>query len=154
GYVRESAACRRRLLPEWNGTPVPAGEARSLRQQLALQPARVRTTWLGRRLAGVLDFVQSRGSVQGLDDQMRCLADNDALALDGSYSLLRFISWAIPILGFLGTVLGITQAISGVTPEILEKSLSTVTDGLATAFDTTALALFLTMILMFVSFLV
>src|SRR5205807_1550371 len=68
--------------------------------------------------------------------------------------LTRFITWAIPILGFLGTVLGITGAISGVTPEVLEKSLSTVTDGLALAFDTTALGLALTMVTMFCSFVV
>jgi len=82
------------------------------------------------------------------------LTDNDAIALEGSYSLTRFITWAIPILGFLGTVLGITGAIAGVTPEVLEKSLSTVTDGLALAFDTTALGLALTMITMFCSFVV
>src|SRR5262249_18046275 len=64
------------------------------------------------------------------------------------------ITWAIPILGFLGTVLGITKAISGVTPERLENDLSTVTDGLALAFDATALALGLTMLTMFLSFLV
>ncbi|MHB8736526.1 MAG: MotA/TolQ/ExbB proton channel family protein, partial [Terriglobales bacterium] len=85
---------------------------------------------------------------------MRALLDNDALTLEGSYSLTRFITWAIPILGFLGTVLGITQAISGATPEVLEKNLSQVTDGLAYAFDATALALALTMITMFCSFLV
>src|SRR5205085_5071560 len=101
-----------------------------------------------------LDFLKNRGSARGLDDQLRALADEDALALDGSYSLTRFITWAIPILGFLGTVLGITGAISGVTPEVLENSLSTVTDGLALAFDATALGLALTMTTMFLSFLV
>src|SRR5207244_8605518 len=101
-----------------------------------------------------LEFVHSRGSANQLDDHLRSLADADALVHEESYSLLRFITWAIPILGFLGTVLGITGAISGVTPEILERSLSHVTDGLALAFDTTALALGLTMLLMFSSFLV
>src|SRR5205814_837286 len=106
------------------------------------------------RTRAVLDFLCSRGSANELDDQLRTLTDNDALALEGTYSLTRFITWAIPILGFLGTVLGITQAISGVTPEVLEKSLSTVTDGLALAFDTTALGLALTMVTMFFSFVV
>src|SRR5437763_674370 len=82
------------------------------------------------------------------------LADADALAMEGSYALTRFITWAVPILGFLGTVLGITGAISNVSPEVLEKSLSGVTGGLAFAFDATALALGLTMITMFCSFLV
>jgi hypothetical protein len=103
---------------------------------------------------GVLDFVRSRKSAAELDDHLRTLADNDAVALEGSYSLVRFITWAIPILGFLGTVLGITGAIAGVTPKKLEHDLSKVTDGLSLAFDATALALGLTMIIMFLSFLV
>src|SRR5262249_50114828 len=100
------------------------------------------------------DFLRRRGSAQELDDHLRDLADADALALENSYSLVRFITWAIPILGFLGTVLGITGAISGVTPDKLEHDLNSVTDGLAMAFDTTALALGLTMITMFLTFLV
>src|SRR5207244_5326669 len=114
----------------------------------------LQTTLIVRRADAILDFLCSRGSAADLDDHLRSLADTDALALEGSYALTRFITWAVPILGFLGTVLGITGAISGVTPEVLENSLSTVTDGLALAFDTTALALGLTMLLMFSSFLV
>src|SRR5207237_7353430 len=99
-------------------------------------------------------FLVFRASAADLDDHLRCLADADALALEGSYALTRFITWAIPILGFLGTVLGITQSIFGITPEKLENSLSEVTDGLALAFDATALALALTMLTMFLSFMV
>ena len=128
--------------------PALAGE---LARHLKNQPDIWRESFLGRRLATALDFVNRRKSAQDLDDQLRQLADNDAMGLEGSYALTRFITWAIPILGFLGTVLGITGAIAGVTPEVLEESLSTVTDGLALAFDSTALALALTMVLMFVA---
>jgi hypothetical protein len=103
---------------------------------------------------GVLDFLRQRGSADDLDDQLRAAADADAMGMENSYALTRFITWAIPILGFLGTVLGITGAIAGITPEVLEKSLSSVTDGLALSFDATALALGLTMITMFCTFLV
>jgi hypothetical protein len=109
---------------------------------------------LGRRLLACLDFLGRRGATPEFDDQVRCLADNDAVALENSYGLIRFITWAVPILGFLGTVLGITKAIAGVTPERLENDLSSVTDGLAEAFDTTALALALTMLTMALSFIV
>ena len=67
-------------------------------------------------MPGILNFVASRNSAAGLDDQMRVLSDNDAMALDSSYALMRFIIWAMPILGFLGTVLGITAAIAGIDP--------------------------------------
>jgi hypothetical protein len=154
GYRSERSACRLTVLPPWDGKPVPIAEAGPLWDAARQAAGRRLNTYLVRRVAAVLDFVRARGSVAELDDHLRTLADNDALALENSYALVRFITWAIPILGFLGTVLGITGAISGVTPEVLEHSLSTVTDGLALAFDATALALGLTMVTMFLSFLV
>jgi biopolymer transport protein ExbB/TolQ len=152
--IAESRACGREILPGWDGQTVPVSQAEGFKAKLNDLPRPLRNTLIVRRTAAVLDFLASRGSANELDDQLRALADNDAIALEGSYGLTRFITWAIPILGFLGTVLGITTAIQGVSPEVLEKSLSTVTDGLALAFDATALALGLTMLTMFTSFLV
>jgi len=74
--------------------------------------------------------------------------------MHAGYASLRIIIWAIPILGFLGTVIGITVAIANLSPEALERSMSEVTQGLGVAFDTTAEALALTMILMFAKTLV
>lgn len=150
---REQAAFRTKILPAWDGTPLPVEEGPKLLADLARLPYRLQNSFLVCRVAAILDFVCSRRSADELDDQMRTLADNDAIALEGSYSLTRFITWAIPILGFLGTVLGITKSISHVTPEQLEKDLSQVTSGLALAFDATALGLALTMVTMFLSFL-
>jgi biopolymer transport protein ExbB/TolQ len=150
----ERRACRLALVPPWDGKTIPVEKAGELLARLKQLPARIQNTFMVQRIAAVLDFLCQRGSADELDDQLRNLADTDALALESSYALTRFITWAIPIIGFLGTVLGITGAISGVTPEVLEKSLSTVTDGLALAFDTTALALGLTMLTMFLSFIV
>jgi biopolymer transport protein ExbB/TolQ len=152
--VGERRACRAEVLPPWDGRPVPVAEAPKLLATVNGLPRGVQRSWLVNRVAGVLGFLASRGSAAELDDHLRDLADGDALALENSYALIRFITWAIPILGFLGTVLGITGAINGVTPEVLEHSLSTVTDGLALAFNATALALALTMITMFLTYLV
>jgi hypothetical protein len=150
----ERAACEAPVLPPWDGRPVPIGEAADLLAIVNRQPPRWRNTFLGRRVTAVLEFLCQRRSAADLDDHLRSLTDADALASEGSYALTRFITWAIPILGFLGTVLGITEAISGVTPEKLEHDISSLTDGLALAFDATALGLALTMVTMFCSFLV
>ncbi len=149
-WRRERAALNRSMLAPWDGKPVAAADARKLRDELRRQPEAAQATYLGRRIDGILDFVLNRGSASDLDDQIRTLADNDAMAMEGSYSLIRFISWAIPILGFLGTVLGITGAVANIDPDSL--NLKGVTGGLADAFDTTALALLLTMVLMFFQF--
>jgi biopolymer transport protein ExbB/TolQ len=153
-HVGERRACGADVLPPWDGRPVPVAEALKLLAGVNCLPRSIQKSWLVNRVAGVLDFLASRGSAAELDDHLRDRADGDAVSLENSYALIRFITWAIPILGFLGTVLGITGAISGVTPEVLEHDLSRVTDGLSLAFNATALALALTMVTMFLTYLV
>lgn len=80
--------------------------------------------------------------------------------LRGSYALPRFMIWAIPIIGFIGTVWGISNGISHFSDAMtatssvtdvsamLKESLPLVTNSLATAFDTTLLALLLSVPLM------
>jgi biopolymer transport protein ExbB/TolQ len=109
--------------------------------------------YLPRRLREALDFVTRTGSAADLEDHLKYLADLDAARAAQSYGLVRFIVWAIPIMGFLGTVIGITVAIANLSPTQLEN-ISGVVAGLGTAFDTTATALALSMLLMFVQFLV
>ena len=77
-------------------------------------------------------------------------------ASESSYALPRILVWAIPLLGFIGTVLGISKAVNGFssflenTAEVdqIKEGITTVTSGLAVAFDTTLLALFLSVVVM------
>jgi biopolymer transport protein ExbB/TolQ len=149
---RERYALGQKLVPSYDGKPIPTSDVTKLQQALNLLSNSVRNTAVGRRVANILNFVASRNSAADLDDQMRVLSDNDAIVLDGSYAYMRFMIWAMPILGFLGTVLGITAAIAGIDPEQLEKGgAGAVTDGLTQAFDATALALGLTLVAMFLN---
>jgi len=91
------------------------------------------------------------GTADGLEDHLKYLGDVDAARASQGYGLVRFIVWAIPIMGFLGTVIGITVAIASLSPTQLEN-ISGVVAGLGTAFDTTATALALSMVLMFLQF--
>ncbi len=151
---KEKTALRIKILPDWESKTLHPIESEKILAHIGTSPSWIRKTIVFRRFQYILEFVKQRGSAEDLDDQLRDFADSDSIEFETSFGLTRFISWAIPILGFLGTVLGITGAISGVTPEMLEKSMSTVTDGLALSFDATALALALTMICMFFSFMV
>ncbi len=117
-------------------------------------PARLRRTHLVQRVYNVCEYVRGRGSSERLEEHLKYLAELASERLYESYALVRTITWAVPIIGFLGTVIGITIAIANVTPEQLNASLGEVTGGLAIAFDTTALALTLSMLLVFGSFLV
>jgi hypothetical protein len=115
-------------------------------------PLAVQNGYLVRRLHEALDFVRRKGSADSIEQHLRHLEDQDAVRMHGGYSLVRIIVWAIPILGFLGTVIGITLALANLAPQALERSLTEVMAGLSVAFDTTAQALALTMVLMFVKF--
>ena len=106
---------------------------------------------LVRRLREALDLVVRTGDADGLQDHLKYLSDLDAARAGQSYALVRFVIWAIPIMGFLGTVIGITEAIANLSPTELEN-ITGVVAGLGVAFDTTATALALSMVLMLVQF--
>ncbi len=140
------------VLPE-----IPAGgqnplEAAELQASLPEAGAGEETAVV-RRLRDALDLVVRTGTADGLEDHLKYLSDLDAARAAASYGLVRFVVWAIPIMGFLGTVIGITVAIASLSPTQLEN-ISGVVAGLGTAFDTTATALALSMVLMFVQFLI
>jgi biopolymer transport protein ExbB/TolQ len=139
--------------------PVPfsgqrVDDCQGLLAQLDVLPVRLQESYLARRLREAVEFVRRKGSSDSLDAHLRHLEELDAVKMHSSYATLRIIIWAIPILGFLGTVIGITVAIASLSPTALEQSMSDVTKGLGVAFDTTAQALALTMILMFTKALV
>ncbi|GFE67789.1 MotA/TolQ/ExbB proton channel family protein [Chroococcus sp. FPU101] len=86
-----------------------------------------------------------------LDDSSFYLSSSES-----SYALPRILVWAIPLLGFIGTVFGISAAVNGFSGlldkagdiEQIKKGIGTVTTGLAIAFDTTLLALLLSILVM------
>ena len=77
-------------------------------------------------------------------------------ASETSYSVPRILVWAIPLLGFIGTVIGISGAVSGFSGflensgdvEQIKEGIGQVTSNLGLAFDTTLLALFLSVLVM------
>jgi len=141
------------ILPRSSSAEHSPGDCDVLLTRLDRLPRRRRGGRLAGRLRDAIGHVRRRGTADGLDDHLRYLAEADADRLYGGFAMVRVIIWAIPILGFLGTVIGITLAIANLAPDALESSLPEVTKGLGVAFDTTALALGLSIVLMFAQFL-
>ena len=114
------------------------------------------------RIVIALSNLRNLGRVSDVDDILRSQASNDESRMESSYSLLRGFVWAIPVLGFIGTVLGLSEAIgqfgtvlqSADDIEVIKTSLGGVTGGLATAFQTTlealVAALFIQLLMTFV----
>jgi len=101
------------------------------------------------RIVVALSNLRNLGRVADVDDILRSQAEQDESAVETSYSLVQGFVWAIPVLGFIGTVLGLSSAIgefSGVLGasadvEQISEALKGVTSGLSTAFETTLQAL-------------
>lgn len=106
------------------------------------------------RLRDVSQYLLGTKKREGLEEHLKYLADLSFEKMQRSFGLVRTITWAVPILGFLGTVIGITVALANVNLEQIQAAPDQVANGLAIAFDTTALALTLSMILVFGSYVV
>jgi flagellar motor component MotA len=63
---------------------------------------------------------------------------------EGDQSVIRYLAWVIPSLGFIGTVIGISQSLVYANSGDMDK----ITSLLGVAFDTTLVALVLSVILM------
>ncbi|MFZ9148960.1 MAG: MotA/TolQ/ExbB proton channel family protein [Vulcanococcus sp.] len=112
---------------------------------------------VGKRLLRLLDVWSSTGS----SFQLERSADSDVelyeLSSQSSFSLPKVLLWAIPLLGFIGTVIGMSSAVGSFDAVLsnadnvdgLKNGLTKVTSGLGTAFDTTYLALVVSVIFTF-----
>lgn len=154
GLAGQMGVMHRRLIVAKLSGGQPADDADLLLAELDDQPTYLQNTYMVRRLRMALEQVRRKGSADSIEEDLSRLEETDYARLNSGYGITRIIVWAIPILGFLGTVIGITIAIGKLSPEALETSLDAVTAGLSVAFDTTAIALALSLVLTFFMFFV
>lgn len=97
------------------------------------------------RITIALSNLRNLGRVADVDEILQTQAGHDESAMETSYSLVHGFVWAIPVLGFIGTVQGLSSAIGGfgsvlaTTSELgeIKGALQGVTGGLSIAFETT-----------------
>ena len=123
--------------------------ARQWKNTIEGLPRSTRAGALVRRLDELLTRQSQRGSTKHLADDLRELSSRDADNAHDSLGLVRIIVWAIPMLGFLGTVIGITQTLGGLDFTDGTAAVDRLKSGLYVAFDTTALGLVLSVVAIF-----
>ncbi|MFO0012505.1 MAG: MotA/TolQ/ExbB proton channel family protein [Planctomycetota bacterium] len=120
------------------------------------QKSSVLRSWLGQRVTEFVSRQVKRRNTKQMDEDLRDLADQDNDAQHASHGMIRIICWAMPMLGFLGTVLGISDTLGHMDAQALasgsQEAMNSLTSGLYVAFDTTAVGLILTMVAMFIQF--
>ncbi len=87
---------------------------------------------------------RTTGSLSELIDIVSIQIEVSQEKAEGDQSVIRYLSWVIPSLGFIGTVIGISQSLVYANSGDMEK----ITSLLGVAFDTTLVALVLSVFLM------
>ena len=118
-------------------------------------PKNLRDSIIVNRIRKALELFESRNNNNETADFIQTQSELDASRSIGSYAFIKVFLWAIPILGFIGTVMGLSKAVGSLAmgdntdPEALTESINNLTGGLGVAFDTTLLGLILSMLMSF-----
>ena len=88
------------------------------------------------------------GNVQNLSDAVESSVEAIAVRQDAENSMIRYLIWAIPSIGFIGTVRGIGEALS-LADKALAGDIAGMTNSLGVAFNSTLVALLISILLMF-----
>ncbi len=87
-------------------------------------------------------------NVQNLSDAIESSVEALAIRQDAENSMIRYLIWAIPSIGFIGTVRGIGEALSH-ADKALAGDIAGMTNSLGVAFNSTLVALLISIFLMF-----
>lgn len=131
----------RRVLPE---------DARTLARPLEALPQPERSFLLPRALRSALTRYGAKSSIQDVSNVVRDICDTEANRLDSELAMVRYITWAIPSIGFIGTVRGIGTAL-GNAHEAVAGNIAAVTASLGVAFNSTFVALLISIVIMFLT---
>ena len=146
--MREQDLLGRRLLDIPEGTSVLPEDAREYSRSLEALPDTEQDYLLPRTLLSALQRFATTGSIQAVSDTIKESCEVESDRLDSEMSMVRYIAWAIPSIGFIGTVRGIGDAL-GQAYKAVEGDISGVTVSLGVAFNSTFVALVLSIVIMF-----
>jgi len=123
-------------------------DSREYARQLQALPDEQRSLLLPRVLLAALDRFGATRNIQDVSSTTHTMVTTEAERLESELSMIRYLAWAIPSIGFIGTVRGIGAAL-GLANRAVEGDISGVTQNLGTAFNSTFIALLISIVLMF-----
>jgi biopolymer transport protein ExbB/TolQ len=103
---------------------------------------------LPRALLTALQRFGSTRNIQDVSEAVREVCETESNRLDSELSMVRYIIWAIPSIGFIGTVRGIGDAL-GQAHQAVQGDIAGVTASLGVAFNSTFIALVISIVIMF-----
>ncbi len=134
-------------LPE--GSAITAADTGPLIRRIQHLPKKMQDYLLPRVLLGTLERFASTHNIQDASTEVQNLCEEEADRLESELSIIRYIAWAIPSVGFIGTVRGIGDALAQ-AHRAVEGDITGVTQSLGVAFNSTFIALLISIVLMFI----
>tara|TARA_B110000090_G_scaffold203494_1_gene248168 strand:- start:884 stop:1648 length:765 start_codon:yes stop_codon:yes gene_type:complete len=116
-------------------------------------PEEIKETPLVKITSSALRRYAITGSIQNASEAITPALDSMAIKNEAELSVIKYITWAVPSIGFLGTVRGIGQAMSQAESAVA-GNIGPMTSSLGVSFNSTFVALLISVVLMlFVSYL-
>lgn len=148
GALHERKLLQQSLIPIPEGISVLPEDSRDYMRPLQALPEEEREFLLPRTLLAALQRFASTRNVQDVSEAVRATCEQESDRLDSELSMVRYIAWAIPSIGFIGTVRGIGDAL-GQANRAVEGDIAGVTESLGVAFNSTFIALVISIVIMF-----
>ena len=120
----------------------------ALREFEKIEDAETRNAPLIKTLSTAARRYVATEDVQNTSDAIVTGVEALAARIESGNSMIRYLIWAIPSIGFIGTVRGIGQALSQ-ADQALAGDISGMTNSLGVAFNSTLVALIISILLMF-----
>ena len=133
-------------LPE--SLPIGVEDTREIAQRIASLPGHLNDWLLPRALLTAIERFGATRNVQDVSTAARAVCESEGERMETELSIIRYIAWAIPSVGFIGTVRGIGNAL-GQAHRAVEGDITGVTSSLGVAFNSTFIALVISIVLMF-----
>jgi biopolymer transport protein ExbB/TolQ len=147
----DSLLLERPLLNIAEGMSILPQDVRDYARPLQALPPQERGSLLPRALLSALQRFGITRSVPDAANVVKDVCDTEADRLDTELTIVRYIAWAIPSIGFIGTVRGISMALSQ-AHKAASGDIIGVTTSLGVAFNSTLVALLASMLIMFMLF--
>ena len=153
GYKAVTIVGERRLLdvdlvPVAEGMRILPEDTREFSRQVQQLPDDQQRMLLPRALLSALRRFSSTRNIQDVSSSTNMITESEAERLESELSMIRYISWAIPSIGFIGTVRGIGEALAQ-ADKAVQGDIAGVTQSLGVAFNSTFIALLISIFLMF-----
>ncbi|UCG07105.1 MAG: MotA/TolQ/ExbB proton channel family protein [Desulfobacterales bacterium] len=146
--IRQRALLHMDLIPLAEGMRILPEDTRELSRHIQALPAQQRNSLIPRALLAALHRFSATRNIQDVASTTHAYCASEGERLESELSMIRYIAWAIPSVGFIGTVRGIGEAL-GQAHKAIEGDIFDVTKSLGVAFNSTLIALLISIGLMF-----